>query len=375
MNGTPDAATLPAATAPASEPAGKQPERGAPVARIAGRERRLEDLSRAEKAAIVLAALGPEHAADILRALGEGNIRRFARILAQIGLVPAPVIDAVVAEFLVEMGGTQDVAGGVVAARKLLEGVVDRETYERIMEDLQGMTATTIWDRLGKAPVGPLANFLAAEHPQVGAVVLSRLKPDRAARVLERLPASTAQAIVLRMKEVPRIDPAVMEILKTVLEEEFLSVIQREQAARKPAELLASLMNHVSGAAREKFLQDLEADEPEFAAEVQRAMFTFSDIPARVNPRDVSTITRAVEEETLMTALKTGMETAPQVVEFILGNLSKRLSERIAEDLEAMQPPPLKEGEAAQAAIIKAIQDLARQGAIRLLQIESSDDD
>lgn len=346
-----------------------------PVARIAGRERTLEELARSEKAAIVLAALGPQHAADILRQLGEVNIRRFARIVARIGLVPAAVIDGVVAEFLIELGGAQDVCGGLAAARKLLEGVVDKETYDRIMEEIQGMTATTIWDRLGKAPVGPLANFLAAEHPQVGAVVLARLKPDRAARVLERLPAAAAQTIVLRMKNVPRIDPSVLEVVKGVLEEEFLSVIQREQATRKPAELLASLMNHVSGAAREQFLKDLEADEPEFAAEVQRVMFTFADITARVNPRDVTAITRAVPEDVLMAALKTGMETAPQVVEFILGNLSKRLAERMTEDLGAMMVPPLKEGEAAQAEIIKAIQALAQRGEIKLLQIEAADDD
>jgi flagellar motor switch protein FliG len=351
------------------------PAEGGRLTRISGAERRLEELTRAEKAAIVLAALGPQHSAGILRALGEVNIRRFARIVARIGLVPAPVIDAVVAEFLIEIGGAQDVSGGLSAARKLLEGVVDKETYDRIMEEVQGMTATTIWDRLGKAPVGPLANFLASEHPQVGAVVLARLKPDRSARVLERLPATSAQSIVLRMKNAPRIEPGVLEVVKSVLEEEFLSVIQREQASRKPAELLASLMNHVSGAARDQFLKDLEADEPEFAAEVQRVMFTFADITARLNPRDVTAITREVEEETLMTALKTGMETAPQVVEFILGNLSKRLAERMTEDLEAMMAPPLKEGEAAQAEIIKAIQAMAQKGEIKLLQIEAGDDD
>lgn len=346
-----------------------------PVTLISGRPRGLEDLTRGQKAAIILAALGPDLSAAILRDLGEANVRRFARIVATMGVIPAGMLEAVATEFLAELGGAQDVNGGLAATRRFLEGALDRETYERIMEDLQGMTATTVWDRLGKAPVGPLANFIAGEHPQVGAVVLSRLRADRAARVLERLPASIAQTIVLRMKSVPRIDIAVMEVVRTVIEDEFLSVMQREQATKKPAVLLAGLMNHVSGAAREQFLKDLENDEPEFAAEVQRVMFTFADITARLNPRDVSAITRGIEEETLMTALKTGMETAPQVVEFILGNLSKRLSERMAEDLEAMMAPPLKEGEAAQAEIVKVIQELSRKGEIKLVQPEAADDE
>jgi len=77
-------------------------------------------------------------------------------------------------------------------------------------------------------------------------------------------------------------------------------------------------------------------------------MFTFTDIVDRVEPRDVSSITRSIDEEILMTALKSaqtqGMPTAP----FMLSNLPKRLSERIKEDLDAMPDVKLKDGEAAQ---------------------------
>ncbi|MEM9196907.1 MAG: FliG C-terminal domain-containing protein [Pseudomonadota bacterium] len=346
-----------------------------PVALINGVPHSIMQLTNAHKAAIIIAALGPDQSAAILQALGESNVRRFARIVTTMGVVPSNMLEQIITQFLNEMGGAQDINGGLVATRRFLEGALDREAYERIMEELQGMTATTIWDRLGKVTVGPLANFIAGEHPQAGAVILSRLRADRAARILERLPANVAQTIVLRMKHVPRIDSGVLETLRQVIEEEFLSVMSREQGSKKPAVLLAGLMNHVSGAAREQFLADLESDEPEFAAEVQRVMFTFADIAARLNPRDVASVTRGVDEDVLMTALKTGMETDPPVVEFVLGNLAKRLSERMSEDLEAMQAPPLKEGETAQAEIIKVIQEMARKGEIKLIQPEAADDD
>lgn len=352
-----------------------QPGAAAPLARIGGSERTAADLRPAEKAAIILAALGPAAAAPVLQDLGEANIRRFARIIANMGLIPGAVLDQVVREFLVEMGGEDDINGGLATARKMLAGALDRDAYARVMEDVQGNVRLSIWDKIGNAPVGGLANFLAAEHPQVGAVVLGRLRPDRAARVLERLPSDLAQVIVLRMSRVPRLEQGVLEQVKSVIEEEFLSVIQREQASKKPAELLAALMNHVSNAAREQFLAQLEADEPVFAAEVQRVMFTFADILARVSPRDITRITREVEDATLMAALKTGLENHPKVVEFILGNLSRRLAERMAEDLTNMLPVPLKEGEAAQAALVKAIQTLAQKGEIKLNQPETPDED
>lgn len=346
-----------------------------PLARIGGEARQAEDLRPAEKAAIVLAALGPALAAPVLQALGEANIHRFARTIANMGLIPGPVLEAVIGEFLGELGGAEDLNGGLATARRLLSGALDRDACARIMEDLQGTASLSVWERLGSAPVGALANFLACEHPQVGAVVLGRMRADRAARVLERLPAAGAQTIVLRMSRMPRLEPSVLEELKTILEEEFLSVIQREQASKRPAELLAALMNNVSGASRDQFLADLEAADAPFAAEVQRVMFTFGDILARLSPRDVTQITRAVEEEVLLTALKTGLETHPKVVEFLLANLAKRLSERIGEDLAAMQPVPLKEGEAAQMEIVKAIQALAQRGEIKLIQPEAPEED
>lgn len=353
-------------------PAASTPQ---PIARIGGAERTAADLRPSEKAAIILAALGPTVAAPVLQDLGETNIRRFARIIAGMGLIPGALLDQVVREFLVEMGGEDDLNGGLATARKMLAEALDSDAYARVMEDVQGNIRLSIWDRIGNAPVGGLANFIAGEHPQVGAVILGRLKPDRAARVLERLPADIAQIIVLRMSRVPRLDQGVLEQVKSVIEEEFLSVIQREGNSKKPAELLAALMNHVSSAARDQFLAQLEADEPVFAAEVQRVMFTFADIIARVSPRDITRITREVEDATLMAALKTGLENNPKVVEFILGNLSRRLAERMAEDLTNMLPVPLKEGEAAQATMVKAIQTLAQRGEIKLNQPETSDED
>ena len=88
----------------------------------------------------------------------------------------------------------------------------------------------------------------------------------------------------------------------------------------------------------------------------------------RVSPRDVSVITRAVEEDVLLTALKSALATGLPTAEFVLGNLPKRLAERLREDLDAMQDVKLKDGEAAQAEIIRAIQALEKKGEITLIE-------
>ena len=105
-------------------------------------------------------------------------------------------------------------------------------------------------------------------------------------------------------------------------------------------------------------------------------MFTFEDIYTRVRGKDVAAVIRDVPEEDLLVALKHGEAQESPCVAFILENLPRRLSERYAEELVALEPPPIKEGEAAQLSLSKAIQAQARAGAIQLadpeVELESS---
>ncbi|WP_339947111.1 FliG C-terminal domain-containing protein [uncultured Albimonas sp.] len=333
-----------------------------------------EALTPAQKAAIVIVALGPEAATEILRSLGETNIRRFATAVAKLKGVPHETVDAVVAEFLGAMGDELSVRGGLDEARKFLGQVLDEDQLARVMEEIDARSTRSIWLRLADASDAALANWLSAEHPQVACLVLAKLRADQAARLLERFEPAFAHDVVLRMARVPTPDNAALEMLKSAIEHDFVSAIERTQGAAKPAELIASLMNHVSNAARETFLSQMEQDDPKLAQEVQRVMFTFADIASRVNPRDISKVIRGVDEPVLMAALKLAQTQENPSAEFILGNVAKRLSDRMREDLAGMPDVRQKEGEAAQAELVNGIQTLARRGEIKLIEIDLADD-
>jgi flagellar motor switch protein FliG len=118
----------------------------------------------------------------------------------------------------------------------------------------------------------------------------------------------------------------------------------------------------------------MEESDPKLAQEVQRVMFTFADIATRVAARDVAQVVRAVDEPMLLTALKTALAVDDPSAEFILGNVARRLSERLREDLEAMPEVRQKEGEQAQAEVVAAVRRLAQQGQIKLIELDGGDD-
>ena len=326
-----------------------------------------------EKAAMILTAIGPELASGFLRDLAEPDMERFARAIGGLGKISQEILDAVIVEFLELLTTGPEISGGSQAARKLLAAVLDDEDeVQRLIDGRRRSEVRSIWERLNETPVASLASFLQGEHPQTAAVILSEMRAEIAASVLERLERSFAQTIVLRLSRVPTLDPPIAAAIDGAIERDFLSVLQRNLSKRRPADLIAGLMNNISTEVREGFLSYLEAQEPSLAQDVQRTMFTFDDISVRLYGRDVAGVLRDVPEEVLLKALKLGEAQASATVAFVLENLPRRLAERYQEELAALEDIGRKEGEAAQIEVTKAIQAQAKAGTIRFIEKDAA---
>lgn len=327
-----------------------------------------------EKAAIILAAIGPDHASNFLKDMSEASLTRAATAISKLPNITPDLLDTVIAEFLLSIGSEEEVSGGATTARRLLEQVLDDATIDKIMFDIEGGYQRKAWKALNDCTVGALAAFVAAEHPQTAAVILSELRPDKAAGVIERLDQEFAQQTVLRLSRVPVLDQKVADMVEVVIARDFLSALQRTQRTRKPADLIAGMMNNMSSDNRAKMLQHLEDQKPALAAEVVKVMFTFADIRRRVEPRDVAMVIKEVDEMVLTTAIKAAQNAKIASAEFILENLPKRLAERLSEDIDAMPDPTQRDGEGAQQEVVRVIQEMAQAGTIFLIEEEAPDD-
>jgi len=346
----------------------------APVAAAeAGGDPHLHGLSLADKAAIIIAALGPESAPHVLQGMGETTIRRFARAMSGLWRISPELLQSTIADFTEELGAHQEIKGGASEARRILQQMLDDDSVSRIMDDVDMAGGRTLWEKLSNSSDQALAGFLRHEHPQTAAVVLSKMRSDKAARILERLDPEFAQVIVLRLARVPRLDSEVMDLITEVIQREFLSVIQREQATRRPADVIGSMMNNVSSSARARLLQQLEQEKPKLARQVQKVMFTFADLSSRVDARDAGILMKGVEEPVLIVALKFAETNAPRVVDFFMSNISKRLAQRLEAEIKAHPEVTLRDGEAAQAQVVAAARDMAKAGELKLTEVEEEE--
>lgn len=331
------------------------------------------DISPIDKAAVILTAIGPELAGEFLKDLNETALTRTAMAISQLDRIPDDLLDSIIAEFLLSIGTDEEIMGGSQTARRLLAQVLDDGAIEKIMFDVEGGDSRAAWKKLNDCTPVQLSGFVGAEHPQTAAVILSELRPDKAARVIERLDSEFAQQAVFRLSRVPALDNEVAEMIERVISRDFLSAIQRTKRSRKPADVIAGLMNNLNSDTREKFLAQLEEQNSSLAAEVVRTMFTFTDIRHRVEPREVAVLAKEIDEPLLLQAIKYAMQTRNNSGEFILENISKRLSERLTEEVEAMADISQRDGESAQQEMVRQIQELAKAGTLKLIEEDSGD--
>ena len=165
------------------------------AAGITGRGKKgVTDIARlngAEKAAIILLALGEEHMV-LWESLDDEEIKEISQAMSTLGTVSANVVEDLLVEFVSGMSSTGAIMGSFEQTQRLLGSFLSGDKVETLMEEIRGPAGRTMWDKLGNVNEAVLANYLKNEYPQTVAVVLSKIKGDHAARVLSALPEDFA---------------------------------------------------------------------------------------------------------------------------------------------------------------------------------------
>jgi flagellar motor switch protein FliG len=318
-------------------------------------------LTGPQKAATLMLALAEEQAAKIFAKLQEDEIRDLSLAMAALGTVQAGQVEEVAREFSAALGQTGHLVGSYEVTERLLLKTLPRDRVSQIMEEIRGPAGRTMWDKLGNVSEAVLANYLKNEYPQTVAVVLSKVKPDHAARVLALLPEGFAMEVVMRMLRMETVQKEALEGVERTLRSEFMSNLARG-SRRDSHEVMAEIFNNLDRAAETRILAALEERSRDSAERIRALMFTFDDLQ-RLDGAGIQVLLRAVPKDKLVLALKGASET---LRDLFFRNLSERASKLLRDDLAALGPVKLRDVDEAQGLIVSQAKDLAAQGQIQL---------
>jgi flagellar motor switch protein FliG len=218
-----------------------------------------------------------------------------------------------------------------------------------------------MWEKLSNVSEEVLANYLKNEYPQTIAVVMSKLRPEQAAKILAILPESLAFDVVDRMLRMEPVQKSIVEHIESTLRKEFMTSLS--QTRRRDAhEAMADVFNGFDRQTEARFMTALEQMNRESSERIKSLMFTFEDL-SKLDNASAQTLMRSVDKDKLAVALKGANEV---VRDFFLKNMSSRAAKMLTDDMEALGPVRLRDVDEAQASLVNMAKDLAAKGDITI---------
>jgi flagellar motor switch protein FliG len=342
------------------------------VATLAGRQREREagrKLTGPERAAVLMLALGEQYGGKVWELLDDDELRELSVVMSQLGTIEAHQVEALLLEFVSRLSASGALMGNYEATERLLQKYLPRDRVNAIMDEIRGPAGRNMWEKLSNVPEQVLASYLKNEYPQTIAVVLSKLRPEHAARVLAILPERLALDVVLRMLKMESVQKEVIERVEQTLRTEFMSNLS--QTRRRDAhEVMAEIFNNFDRQTESRFLTALEEVNRESAERIKTLMFTFDDL-VKLDPASAQTLMRHVDRDKLAVALKGASDTVRQ---FFFSNMSQRGAKMLADDMQSMGPVRLRDVDEAQTMLVNLAKDLAAKGEILISKGRNDDE-
>jgi len=322
-----------------------------------------------EKAALLMMSVGEENATRLFSLMDDEEIKELSQSMANLGTVSAQMVERLLVEFADQISSTGSLVGNFENTERLLAKVLGEERVGTIMEEIRGPAGRTMWEKLTNVNETVLANYLKNEYPQTVAVVLSKIKPEHAAKVLALLPEPFAMEVIMRMLRMESVQKEVLDDVERTLRNEFMSNLARTNR-RDAHEMMADIFNYLDRNVENRFLTALEERNRDSSERIKALMFTFEDL-GKLDPGGVQTVLRSVDKDKISIALKGASE---ELRDLFFSNMSERAAKIMREDMQSMGPVRLRDVDEAQMYVVTLAKDLAASGEIIIADSKGDDE-
>ncbi len=322
-----------------------------------------------EKAALLMLSVGEDNASRLFGIMDDDEIRELSQAMANLGNVSAQMVERLLVEFVDQISSTGSMIGNFDNTERLLSKVLDRDRVGNIMEEIRGPAGRTMWEKLANVNETVLANYLKNEYPQTVAVVLSKVKPEHASRVLTLLPEPFAMEVIMRMLRMESVQKEVLDDVERTLRNEFMSNLARTNR-RDSHEMMADIFNFLDRSMESRYLTALEERNKDSAERIKALMFTFEDL-GNLDPGAVQTLLRNADKDKIAIALKGA---SAELRDLFFTNMSERAAKIMREDMQTMGPVRLRDVDEAQMLMVTLAKDLAASGEIIIADSKGEDE-
>lgn len=292
----------------------------------------IDGLSGPQKAAAILVAIGRPAASRLLKHFNADDLRSLAghaRTLAPISPVD---FEHLVKTFEDAFADGAPVSEAGQRFEGLIREVLPEDEIAAVFDERPApkLIQETVWVQIARMPAETLNAYLAEQHPQIIAYVVSKLPSDIAARLFVSLPASLRSAVVQRSLHIGTVTAEAETMLEDVLRRDLIG---RTDAGPVRAHHghIANIFNQLDRFQIDDMLTSLTDIGREDMARIKAQLFTFEDIE-RLSQRARLLVFDEVATGQIAIALR---DTQASLRELVLSSLSARGRRMVETELAA----------------------------------------
>lgn len=319
-------------------------------------------LSDLEKAAIFLVSIGPEKASEVLKGMNMDEIELFSIAMAQVKNITPEKRSSIMKEFCENIIAKKAIdEGGLDYAHEVLKKTFGTKEALNVVSKLKEELEQRPLAIARRVPPSQLFTYIQNEHPQVIAIVLAHIEPEKAALILQDLTSDMQIDVSTRIAQMDKVSIDFVREIEAALEQRLSSLSKTDIIEVGGDKGLADIINRANRSTEKTILEYFENMDTSLAERVKQYLFVFDDIAYCLDDKAIRTLIASVTNKEWALALRGAHQ---DVVDSIYRNISERQRELIEEEKEMTGQVPLKEVEKAQKHIVSIVRQLEEQGSI-----------
>ena len=312
-----------------------------------------KSLTGVEKVTVLLLALSRPKAAQLLKRMDAEEIRLIARAANRLPVLSAEDLAELVDEFARMFSGGVSFVGSAREVKDLLGEIMTEEEVAELLSD-GGGGEEPVWAKVARLKDEIIRAYLLREHPQTVALILSRLNPQLAARLMGSLPADLRNTLLIRMLGIRGVAPDALEVLETTLREDLITLQSPAAGAHTG---LADILNRLDKVQFDAALKHLSKARPADMEVMRSLLYTFDDL-ASLPPKALMIVLNQIPTDRLVLALR---ETDFAFQEAVLTGLPARARRIVELELRAGNDASAREIADARRTIVDVVLKLMAQ--------------
>ena len=289
-----------------------------------------QTLTKPQKAAAILVAIGKPAAGKLLKFFKQDELKALIDGARALRTIPQGELERIVGEFEAEFAEGAGLLDSADTMDTILNESFSPEEMKAILgqgqaKPVESKAPPPVWPSVEKLEAERVGAFLASEHPQTIALVLTNMSPQPAANALMTLPKPVRGEVVKRMLAMN----SVPEQAKRIVEDQIRTRMLAESSVKDSTAgqiRVAGVLNELDKEQLEEVIGEMQAAGASDLDAIRARLFNFDDI-VQLSQKSRVALFDGLGTDLVTLALRGCEQTLAEAILSALGPRSRRMIE------------------------------------------------